>query len=139
MRPACVPEVALDHRVPARHRRVLNVTAMISAAISAFFAIQGLFVGEDLWWIAALNLASAAVFLMIPKLYRFGDLVAPLVFFLVAYASITVVCWHLDDWLGLGHLRVRWPGDPIGQLEAWADRRWPILRPWLPSRLGPRA
>lgn len=111
MRQVCVPEVALDNRVAARtrhhdataarHRRVLNVTAMISAAISAFFAIQGLFVGQALWWIAALNLVSAAVFLTIPLLYRFGDLVAPLVFFFVAYASITVVCWHLGSGSGM--------------------------------------
>ncbi len=111
MRPVCVPEVALDSRVPARtrhhaataarHRRVLTVTVIITAAISAFFGIQGLFVGQHLWWIAALNLASAAVFLMIPLLYRFGDLVAPMVFFLVAYASITVVCWHLGTDSGM--------------------------------------
>ncbi len=90
-RPVCVPEVALDSRVPARtrhhdataarHRRVLTVTAMISAAINVFFGIQGLFVGQDVWWIAVLNLVSAAVFLMIPLLYRFGDLVAPLAFY----------------------------------------------------------
>ena len=110
-RPVCVPEVALDSRVPARtrhhdatdarHRRVLTVTAMISAAINVFFGIQGLFVGRQVWWIAVLNLVSAAVFLMIPLLYRFGNLVAPLAFFAVAYASLTVVCWHLGTDSGM--------------------------------------
>lgn len=38
---------------------------------------------------------SGVIFLLIPLLYRFGDLVAPLVFFFAAYASITVVCWNL--------------------------------------------
>jgi adenylate cyclase len=111
VRPLCVPEVALKSRVPARtrhhaerrarHLRVLTVTTRIGAAVSAFFGIQGLFLGRDLWWIAALNLASASIFLMIPLLYRFGDLVAPMVFFLVAYASITVVCWHLGTGSGI--------------------------------------
>jgi adenylate cyclase len=49
MRPICVPEATM-HSVSsrarhytdsaARHRRVLNVTAMISAAITAFSAAQ---------------------------------------------------------------------------------------------------
>lgn len=51
-------------------------------------------------------------------------------------ALAPVVCWYLDDWLGLGALRVRWPGDPVGRLSAWVDARWPILRPWAPLRAG---
>lgn len=110
-RPVCVPEMALESRVPARvrhnaertarHRRVLNVTAMISAAISAFFGIQGLLIEQGTWWIPYVNLGSAAVFVMIPLLCRFGELVAPLVFFAVAYATITVVCIHLGTGSGL--------------------------------------
>jgi adenylate cyclase len=38
---------------------------------------------------------------MIPLLYKFGELVAPLVFFCVAYTSITVVCWHLGTGSGM--------------------------------------
>ena len=52
-------------------------------------------------WITVLNLASGAIFVMIPLLYRFGELVAPLVFFFVAYASITVLCWRLGTGSGL--------------------------------------
>ena len=37
-------------------------------------------------------------------------------------AIAPIVCWHLDDWLDLGHLRVRWPGDPVGAWTAWIDR-----------------
>ncbi|MEO3760614.1 adenylate/guanylate cyclase domain-containing protein [Mycobacterium sp. B14F4] len=85
----------------ARHRRVLNVTAMISAGITAFFAVQGLLIGQDTWWIAAVNFGSAAVFVMIPLLCRFGELLAPLVFFTVAYAQITVLCIHLGTGTGL--------------------------------------
>jgi adenylate cyclase len=110
-RPVCVPEVALESRVPARtrhhaetvarHLRVLTVTARIAAAVSIFFGIQGLIVGQDIWWIAVVNLTSGALFLMMPLLYKFGELVAPLVFFFVSYASITVVCWHLGTGSGL--------------------------------------
>ena len=56
--------------------------------------------GQDVVWIALVNLVSAAIFLMIPLLYRFGELVAALVFFAVAYASITVLCWHLGTGSG---------------------------------------
>jgi adenylate cyclase len=58
-------------------------------------------VGQDVLWIAMVNLASGVIFLLIPLLYRFGELVAPLVFFFVAFASITVVCWHLGTGSGL--------------------------------------
>jgi adenylate cyclase len=111
VRPICVPEVALGSRVPARTRhhaeqvarnlRVLTVMSRIAAAVSAFFGIQGIVLGLDVWWLSVVNLFSAAIFLMLPMLYRFGDLVAPLVFFIVAYASITVVCWHLGTGSGL--------------------------------------
>jgi adenylate cyclase len=110
-RPVCVPEMALESRVPARtrhhaetvarHLRVLTVTTRIGAVISIFFGVQGLVVGQDVVWIAVLNVASGAIFLLIPLLYKFGELVAPLVFYFVAYATITVVCWHLGTGSGM--------------------------------------
>jgi adenylate cyclase len=110
-RPVCVPEVALESRVPARtrhqaeavarHLRVLTVTTRIGAVISIFFGIQGLVVGQDVVWIAMVNLFSGVIFLLIPLLYKFGELVAPLVFYFVAYTTITVVCWHLGTGSGL--------------------------------------
>ncbi len=110
-RPVCVPEVALESRVPARtqhhaetvarHLRVLTVTTRIGAAISIFFGIQGLVVGHDVMWIAVLNVISGAIFLSIPLLYKYGDLVPAVVFYFVAYTSITVVCWHLGTGSGM--------------------------------------
>lgn len=110
-RPVCVPEVALESRVPARtrhqaeavarHLRVLTVTTRIGAVISIFFGIQGLVVGQDVVWIAMVNLLSGVIFLLIPLLYKFGELVAPLVFYFVAYTTITVVCLHLGTGSGL--------------------------------------
>jgi adenylate cyclase len=111
VRPICVPDVALESRLPARtrhdaetvarHLRVLTVTTRIGAVVSVIFGIQGLIVGQDVLWIGMLNLVSGAIFLMIPLLYRFGELVPALVFFTVAYTSITVVCWHLGTGSGL--------------------------------------
>jgi adenylate cyclase len=110
-RSVCVPEVALESRVPARtrhqvetvarHLRVLTVTTRIGAVISIFFGIQGLVVGQDVVWIATVNLFSGVFFLLTPLLYKFGELVAPLVFYFVAYATITVVCWHLGTGSGM--------------------------------------
>jgi adenylate cyclase len=106
-----VPDVAIESRVPARtrhfaertarHLRLLTVTTRIGAAVSAFFGVQGIIVGQDVLWIAVVNLASSTIFLLIPLVYRFGELVAPLLFFFVAYTSITVLCWHLGTGSGL--------------------------------------
>ncbi len=38
-----------------------------------------------------------------------------------------IVCWNLDQWVGLEAGRIPWPGDPVGRLTAWADARWPVL------------
>lgn len=42
-------------------------------------------------------------------------------------AIAPIVCWHLDDWLGLGEQRARWPGDPVGTITGWVDTRWPVV------------
>jgi hypothetical protein len=42
-------------------------------------------------------------------------------------AIAPIVCWHLEDWAGLGQGRVRWPSDPVGRFTARIDVRWPIL------------
>jgi hypothetical protein len=44
------------------------------------------------------------------------------------FAAIApVICWHLDDWLGLP--RVIWPSDPVGRLTALVDLNWPVRGP----------
>ncbi|MBA2254579.1 MAG: hypothetical protein H0W07_05660 [Chloroflexi bacterium] len=42
-------------------------------------------------------------------------------------AIAPIICWHVDDWLGLGSQRVALPGDPLGKLQATIDRRWPAI------------
>jgi adenylate cyclase len=111
VRRVCVPDVALESRVPARaqhhaeivarHMRVLTVATRIGAVVSAFFGIQQLVIGPNLLWMALLNLLSAVILWFVPLLYKYGELVAPLVFFLVAYASITVVGAHIGTGSGM--------------------------------------
>lgn len=58
----------------ARQMRVLIVTTRIGAAVSVFFGVQQFLIARDALWLGCVNLASAVVFLLIPQLYRFGDL-----------------------------------------------------------------
>jgi hypothetical protein len=41
-------------------------------------------------------------------------------------AIAPILCWELDELAGLAWRRVRWPGDPIGRLEAALGRRRPL-------------
>lgn len=41
-------------------------------------------------------------------------------------ALAPILCWHVDDWLGLGGHRVVWPHDPVRSVTEWADMRWPV-------------
>lgn len=100
-----------SHCVPARTRhwaegsvrrmRVLKITAGIAAVVSGTFGVLQLFVGGPLWWIGLLNLATATFFAITPKLYKYGELVGPLTFMGVAFASILVICWTVGTGSGL--------------------------------------
>ncbi len=41
-------------------------------------------------------------------------------------AVAPILCWHVDDWLGLSGQRVVWPGDPVRRVTVWADRYLPV-------------
>ncbi len=88
-------------RSPSRQLRVLTVTARIAAVVSAFFGIQQFLIVPDGSWLGYTNLASAVIFLLIPKLYRYGDVIPPVVFFAVAYASITTSSLYIGSGIGL--------------------------------------
>lgn len=110
-RPACVssPEFGWSeggrtgHQAEstAREVRVLAVTTRIAAVITLVFGIQQFFVSRDGLWLAYSNLATAVVFLLTPKLYRFGRLVPPVVFIVVAYTSITLSSIYIGTGIGL--------------------------------------
>jgi hypothetical protein len=96
-------------------------------------------VPKGLWQairIGAGVLLAAASFLIVrsaPSMIIMGTLVFGATLFLgwwgtFAYlaAVAPVLCWHVDDWLGLGRQRVVWPGDPVRSVTTWADKRFPV-------------
>ena len=110
-RSVCMPELAMESAVPARTQhyaesvasrfRVLKIAAMIATAISVAFGAFQLLIGGPAWWLGLLNLAFAAIFLAVPLLYRFGELIAPLTFFMFAYASVGFICYTIGTGSGL--------------------------------------
>lgn len=91
----------LQRRPPARNQhwaesvtrpqRVLNIATWIAAALTAFFGILQTITGDEVLYIGLINLATAAVFLAIPLLHRFGRMIAALVFVIVSFISLTFV------------------------------------------------
>jgi adenylate cyclase len=110
-RTTCVPAAALQSRMPARTRhyaeavvrrlRVLTIATQIAATVSALFGTFQLVMGGRGWWIGVLNLAFAILFLSVPLLYRLGELIAPLTFFVLAYLSVTFICYSVGTGSGL--------------------------------------
>ena len=84
----------------ARSLRILKITSWIAAAVSGGFGIWQLVGGYGIWHIGIINLVTAAVFLAIPLLYRFGELIAPLTFIAVAYASVFFLTWTIGTGTG---------------------------------------
>ena len=81
--------------------RILKIAASISAAISALFGVFQLVLGGLVWWVGLLNLVFAAIFVAVPLLYRFGELIAPLTFFVSAYISVGFICYTMGTGSGL--------------------------------------
>jgi adenylate cyclase len=86
--------------------RVLTVTTRIGAVVSVFFGIQQFVIAQDALWLGYLSLGSAIVFLLIPQLYRFGDLLPPVVFLVVAYTGMTVSSTYVGSVVIALELRV---------------------------------
>jgi adenylate cyclase len=84
-----------------RSQRILTATSRLAAAINIFFVLQTLTIGHGLLWIGLINALCAAAFLLTPQLYRFGELLAPLTFFCVAYLTLTLVCLKVGTGSGL--------------------------------------
>src|SRR5215470_3394591 len=76
----------------ARRLRAVNVTTWLAAAVAAFFAVVRLLDPvPGRWKIATLDVVLALCFASIPLLHRFGQLAAPVVFLVIAYAFIFTV------------------------------------------------
>ncbi|BBZ57030.1 adenylate cyclase [Mycolicibacterium phocaicum] len=63
----------------------------IGAVVAAFLGMLSMLAGEAGIWIGALAVLCAPVYLAIPRLYRYGELVAPLTFIGIAYFLTTLV------------------------------------------------
>lgn len=110
-RSVCSPELCPDTGLPLRTQhyalrvssrlRVLTIATGIAAGVSCAFGILQLAVGGPLWRLGFLNVGFGALFLAVPLLYRFGELIAPLVFFVVAYVSVAFMCFQIGTGSGL--------------------------------------
>jgi adenylate cyclase len=84
----------------ARRVRVLNINAIMGVVVCASFVVLGLWAGPGARPTMVVNLTAAAIFVTVPWLHRFGELVAPLTFIATAYVAIFVICWDLGTGLG---------------------------------------
>lgn len=101
----CLPDLpeGSRHYEDAASRRLatLTVSTRIAAAIVGIYGIAELILVPEVPHIGLVNLASAALFLAAPALYRFGSLVASSAFVAVAYASTAYLCSQLGTDTGL--------------------------------------
>jgi class 3 adenylate cyclase len=84
-----------------QRQRLLSVAAVIGAIVTAGFGVMQLLESGGFGYIGFVNLGTAALFVVTPLLYRFGELLAPLAFLTVAYLSGTFLCWHLGTGTGV--------------------------------------
>ena len=84
-----------------RRQRVLNIAAAIAAVVTAVIGILQFFTGEHLVAIGLINLCTAVIFVGVPLLHRFGDIVAAVVFVFSAFLSVTVVGWQVGTDSGI--------------------------------------
>ena len=107
-RPDCVAAVRAQSRdrnqhyadAAARRARILNITAWLAVMVSASFVLVQIVTDSWTWQVSSVNVAGAMVFLLVPWLQRFGELVAPLTFLGAAYVSVFASC--LDVGTGAG-------------------------------------
>ena len=95
--------------VPKEAWSLLRLVAGVAAATLSFVfarSAAALIIGGSLVFAATLFLGWWGTF-------AYLSAVAP------------IICWHLDDWLGLGG-RVIWPGDPVRRVTDRADSSWPV-------------
>jgi adenylate cyclase len=77
--------------VVSRPQRVLTFSTWVAAIITAALGVLQTITGSGVLYIGLINLCIAAIFLAIPLLIRFSNLIAALVFVAVSYTSLTFV------------------------------------------------
>jgi adenylate cyclase len=107
-RPDCVAAVREHSRdrnqhyaeTVARRQRVLTITAWLAVMVSASFVLVQIVTDTWSWQISSINLGAAAIFAFVPRLHRFGGLVAPLTFVGAAYVSVFAITWDIGTGSG---------------------------------------
>jgi adenylate cyclase len=84
-----------------QRRRLLTVATAVGAIVTAGFGVMQLIFSNGFGYIGFVNLGTAAVFAIIPLLYRFGELVPPLAYITAAYLALTFLCWHFGTGTGV--------------------------------------
>ena len=84
-----------------QRQRLLSMTAVIGGAVTVGFGVMQLIFSDSFGYLGFVNLGTAALYAVVPSLYRFGELVAPLALIMVAYLSMTFLCWHLGTGIGV--------------------------------------
>lgn len=84
-----------------RRQRVLDIAAGIAAVVTALVGVMQLFADQRLVSIGLINLGTAAFFLVVPLLHRFGEIIASLAFVFVAFLSLTIVGWQVGTDSGI--------------------------------------
>lgn len=97
-------------RVPEEVYSLFRFVAGIAVAVGTFRMARS----ERSLVLAGVAIFLATLFLGWWSTFAYVAAIAP------------ILCWHLDDWLGLP--RTTWPGDPAGTLSRAVDRRWPVVR-----------
>ncbi len=107
-RPDCVSAVRAQSRdrnqhyaeTVTRRQRVLTITAWLAVMVTASFVIVQLLTDAWSWEITSINIGAAIIFAIVPRLQRFGELVAPLTFIGAAYVSVFTSCWAVGTGSG---------------------------------------
>ncbi len=75
----------------SRPQRVLTMATWISAGLTATLGVLQTVTGDRVLYIGLMNIVIAALFLCVPLLNRFGNVIPALAFVTIAYASLTFV------------------------------------------------
>ncbi|MDF2824326.1 MAG: adenylate/guanylate cyclase [Mycobacterium sp.] len=98
----CVPVRSAHYADSAARRfRVLKIATWIAATVSAVFGVWQVVSGYGMWQIGLINVITGVMFMAIPLLRPFGELVAPLTFIVVAYGSIFFITWNIGTGAGM--------------------------------------
>jgi adenylate cyclase len=91
----------------ARRLRVFNATAWAGSLMVFGFALSDLFFPK-LWPLASINVGVASALAVIPLLHRFGELAATVVYGVISYIAIFVICTMLgtDSGMQLQYLAI---------------------------------